>query len=94
MRLLKKTTSILSIAFILGTSTLSAAQSNVSGGSWSYGVSSGRVYSNYYHKGSRHYSSVINYNGSYYRGNANAGATSVASLPSGSGTDSSYYGFY
>lgn len=74
--------------------SLFAQNVSVSGGSWSYGVSNGRVYSNYYHGSKRHYSSVINYQGDYYKGTANAGNTSKASLPSGRGTDSSYYGFY
>ncbi len=74
--------------------SFSAATSWVSGGKWTYGVAGGRVYSQFYHPGTRHQSSVINYKGDYHRSRVGAGKVSNASLPSGPGTDSAYYGFY
>ncbi len=72
----------------------SAANTNVSGGTWSHGISNGVVYSKFIHQSKRHYSSVINYKGDYDRGNAKAGSQSKASLPCGPGSDNAYYGFY
>ncbi len=77
----------------------SAATSHVSGGTWNHGTTGahggGTVYSNYYHKAKRHYSSVINYQGKYDRDNAAKSKQSLASLPAQAGeVDHAYYGFY
>lgn len=92
----------ISCAFILAPSLFtiaSATTSYVSGGTWDHGTTGatggGTVYSNYYHKTKRHYSSVINYQGNYNRDNAAKGEKSIASLPAKAGeTDHAYYGFY
>ncbi len=74
--------------------TFSAASTWVSGGKWTYGVAGGKVYSQFYHASKRHQSSVINYKGDYDRSRVAAGKNAYASLPSGPGTDTAYYGFY
>ncbi len=66
----------------------------VSGGTWNYGVSGRRVYSNYYHSTRKHTATVINYQGYRDKDYQHKRKTARAALPSGWGTDSSYYGFY
>ncbi len=75
-----------------------AATHEIDGGTWDRGfkVIDGKrsVYSNYYHKTKKHHSSVKNYQGKWNKSGAKSAATtSKAHLPSGKGTDETYYGF-
>ncbi len=80
------------VAFLFIPVTAYASSMHVSGGDWNYGVSKGRVYSNYHHSTKKHGASVINYNGDKdYDYHVKPGKVAKASLPSGWGTDSSYY---
>lgn len=84
-----------SILLISSVSALAATQ-NVSGGTWNYGISNSKVYSNYYHKTKKHSSSVKNgYNERSYSGTVGANKTSYASIKSHwSAIDYSYYQTY
>ncbi|MGL4484246.1 MAG: lactococcin 972 family bacteriocin [Anaerovoracaceae bacterium] len=86
---------------IVGTATVFAETSNVSGGTWIYGITTDAkgnqktVYSNFDHSKKTHSSSVINYAGDKYSsGKVAKGKVSKASLPAGKGTDSSFYNVY
>ncbi|MEU4731520.1 lactococcin 972 family bacteriocin [Streptomyces sp. NPDC023588] len=67
-----------------------AMADNVSGGIWNYGVSDGKVYSNYYHPDKCHGSSV---QGAYYAssGNAPSGTWALASAAKAVSGNKSYY---
>jgi lactococcin 972 family bacteriocin len=68
-----------------------ATTANVSGGTWNYGTSDSRVWSDYYHGVNCHSSSV---EGSSYVNSGNVGAKKYSRASSGTrwwATDRSYY---
>ncbi len=88
---------LLATVFMVGSLFFTSADAkshNINGGTWSEGVSFGRVYSNHDNNTYKHGSSVINYQG-YKFGNYHLkpGKDSIAELPSGPGADYTYYRF-
>lgn len=75
-----------------GTAIALAAQANVDGGTWSYGVNDTHVYSNYYHPTCKHGSTA---EGTFTArsGCVGPGQTSYASAPKKWRGNQSYYSF-
>ena len=81
------------ITILLGGSSVALASKhkvNVEGGTWSYGVGSKYVYSNYYHKSKTHKSSVIGKT-TNSSGWTRKGVTSKASAQKKLSGNKSYY---